>query len=202
VAALICASLVLGPSASASASTCSVVDPGCVAYELINGWYPNISDGTPYCLGVVGRSSAAGTLTDMQGCDGYADQEWALNNLSDENFYRIENNDDLCLEPQNRSSSEGAYIVAATCDSIANDPYEYWEVVADTDPLSDGFQTEYFDNYQTGYVIGVAGGNVNVDVNGAKVVQWAYQNLCNNQYWTFAATPYTSAPITHTCDSD
>ena len=45
------------------------------------------------------------------------------------------------------------------------------------------------ENLYTRYVIGVAGNSTS---NGASVVQWAYQNLCNNQFWN---PTWTGAPL-------
>lgn len=185
VTALVFAAVLLGPAATASANSCSIVDPGCETMILINGWPPNENGAVPYCLGI------SGSIADMQACSGYADQDWALNNLSNENFYRIENRDDQCLEPKGKSQSDNVEIVPTTCTSIGSNGAEYWEVVDDTNVLSSCYQTEYFINWYSGYVIGVKGGDKNVDVTGTPITQQGFQNSCNDQWWSFGGTPYS-----------
>jgi hypothetical protein len=41
------------------------------------------------------------------------------------------------------------------------------------------------ENLNSGYVLGVGGNSTNW---GAAVVQWPYQGVCNNQFWSLPLT--------------
>jgi Ricin-type beta-trefoil lectin domain-like len=76
--------------------------------------------------------------------------------------------------------SQGAPVVGFTC--ILSHRDQYWAVDTSVTCSRSGVPFYLVVNLNSGLDLGVAG---NSPSNGAPVVQWPYQNTCNNQFWAF-----------------
>ena len=93
--------------------------------------------------------------------------------------FQIINGKGQCLGIAGGSTDEGADVVSYQC--YPGHPDQYWFLAS----TGCGSHEWWFDNYSTDiqdFSMGVAGGS---KANGANVVEWAYQQKCNNQVWEF-----------------
>jgi endoglucanase len=126
------------------------------------------------CLGVSGGKNDQDAV--QWTCNGHADQQWhwGSQNASYPGWYQLVNNVGSCLGVTGGSASEGARVVGWTCDGSTHYD-QYWAPQAEN---CGGYVP--LENLNSGYVLGVSGNSTAV---GADIVQYAYQGVCNNQFW-------------------
>jgi hypothetical protein len=127
------------------------------------------------CLGI-NSSRYAG----LYNCTYKNDQAWTWGHAYGVSSYRqLINAKDQCLGVAGASTNPGARVVGWTCLPTHRD--QYW---IEAGECLVGFDFFYlFQNDQSQLVLGVAAGSTS---NGAEVVQWTDQHVCNNQYWGLA----------------
>jgi Ricin-type beta-trefoil lectin domain-like len=128
------------------------------------------------CLGITGGEHEAPAVQ-FTCLSGHPDQQWHTGAANSAGYYQIVNGDGQCLGVQGGSTAQGARVYGWNCLGPSH-PDQYW--------LYDGNITcgTYYSpiiNYKSGRVLGVAG---NSTANGAAVVIWSYQGVCNNQFWS------------------
>ena len=117
-------------------------------------------------------------------CVNHADQLWrtggSLNGIFGTAYQVINNNNpNQCLGVAGGSTTEGADVVGWNCGGPSH-PDQYWYIGSFFCTKS-GTTYYTFDNFKSNWVMGVAGGSTAV---GAAVVQFRYQSMCNNQFWS------------------
>lgn len=127
------------------------------------------------CLGIAGDKNDADAV--QWDCNGHADQiwHWGSQNSSYPGWYQLVNENGSCLGVAGGSLTEGAQVVGWTCLGSSHLD-QYWFVES---PFCGGAYFP-FEDLNSGLVLGVSGNSKN---EGAAVVQWAYQDTCNNQFW-------------------
>ena len=141
-----------------------------------------VNQASGYCMGIEGGSSTVGTDAVQWNCNGNPDQQWSIRSIDNVNglaYFQIENNDNLCLGVAGGSATEGAGLVGFTCLGT-NHQDQWWEFNSGPVNNSPCPGYIYLQNLKDGYVIGTQGGSL---AEGAHLVQWKFQNTCNNQWW-------------------
>jgi hypothetical protein len=128
------------------------------------------------CLGINSSNDAGQWDCTLSGLDQY--WHWGSENSSFPGWYQLVNDKGQCLGVAGGSIAEGARVVGWTCDGSSHYD-QYWARINYV-CYSDYIPYYPFTNLNSGYVLGVAG---NSKANGAAVVQFAYQAVCNNQFW-------------------
>jgi len=124
------------------------------------------------CLGISGDANDQPAV--QWGCNVNRDQRWhwGSQNSSYNGWYQLVNANGSCLGVSGGSVSEGAQVVGWSCNGHLD---QYWAAGSS----GCGGYVPLF-NLNSGYVAGVGG---NSKTQGADVVQWQYQGVCNNQFW-------------------
>jgi ricin-type beta-trefoil lectin protein len=165
----------LGLSALAAAAPAQASS---TTFEIVNNAVP-LSANPPYeCLGIAGGSTTLGTDAVIWNCNGHPDQVWSVRSTDTVNgikFEQFENNDHLCLGVSGGSTTVGANLVAWTC--LGTDHADQWWAPYETEC---GYQVVYFKNLKDNFVISTQGGDL---AQNTHVVQWNFQDTCNNQWW-------------------
>jgi hypothetical protein len=144
-------------------------------------YFPNYNDSNR-CLGINSSGDAG-----LWNCTFSGDQQWLINGSKtsgSDTYYQFKNQDNKCLGVTANSTSDDARIVGQDCDGT-NDS-QFWAI------LNSPCSGEFFPilNYRGAIdskndVVGVSG---NSSANGAAVVLWSYQGVCNNQFWEVDST--------------
>jgi hypothetical protein len=126
------------------------------------------------CLGISGDKNDSNAV--QWGCNGHADQtwHWGSQNPSYPGWYQLINANGSCLGVLSGSTSQGAQIVGWSCLGSGHLD-QYWTPV---NASCSGYVP--LANLHSGYVMGVTGNSFNQNAN---VIQWAYQGVCNNEFW-------------------
>lgn len=129
------------------------------------------------CLGIR-PSDAFGVIWD---CLNHSDQIWRIgpSNPSDSRFGELINNDGLCLGVSAGALDKGAQIRAGRCDATHRDQFWATGINQPGCTLNTG-QWVYLINFNSRWIIGVLGGNMN---NGTALVQWS-QDCHADQLWS------------------
>lgn len=127
------------------------------------------------CLGINGDKNDQPAV--QWGCVLHNDQFWYFTgpNPSHPGYYHLENLINSCLGVAGGSKTKGARVVGWTCYG-AKHPDQYWTETEVGNPCGTVLK-----NLNSGYVLGV---DDNSTKYGAAVVQWPYQGVCNNQFWS------------------
>jgi Ricin-type beta-trefoil lectin domain-like len=128
------------------------------------------------CLGTSGGHNDADAVQwTCQGAKAKNQQwHWGSQNSTYPGWYQLVNGNGDCLGISAGSTHQGADAVGWKCLGSSHTD-QYW---APLDYSCSGYVP--LENLKSGYVLGVAG---NSKANGAHVVQWHYQDVCNNQFW-------------------
>ncbi|MGD0555830.1 MAG: RICIN domain-containing protein [Streptosporangiaceae bacterium] len=132
------------------------------------------------CLGIQGGSTTPGADAVLWNCNGHPDQEWGPGPYTDDGYFDLENDDFMCLGVGGGSTKEGTSLVIWNCLDSSH-PDQFWDVGTLYPPsgtVCDGLNV--WQNLKSKYVIGTKGGSL---AEGTDIVQWNYQNSCNNQIW-------------------
>jgi hypothetical protein len=171
--------LVAAAAMPASAATTSLPSPGSTdAFQVYNY-------NSGLCLGITGGEDKAPAVQWTCLGTSHPDQYWHWGTTvggyvvdPDGNVlpaYQLINGDGECLGIEGGETTEGADAVGWTCLGTGH-PDQYWAL--DTYISCSGYNPLI--DLNSGYVLGVLGNSTKV---GASVVQWAYQGVCNNQFW-------------------
>lgn len=161
----------------ASASNRPEIAADAALGQIVN--YNSNVVGIPLCLGISGNNINAPAV--QWDCDADA-QRWYTGATNSAGYYQIywvtANGTKQCLGVAGGSTSPNAQVVGWNCLGTSH-PDQYW--------LIGGYSCSktYFPiwNYKaSGRVLGVA---ANSTKQGAAVVIYGYQNMCNNQFWGF-----------------
>jgi hypothetical protein len=141
-----------------------------VPYDIIN--YNSLFALLPMCLGT--KDGQNDQVAWLWQCNSHPDQTWHTGNYSstDPTYFQIVNGNNMCLGVDNSALNEGADVVGWVCNGHRD---QYWTFV---DSNCDDYQP--IRNLNSGMVVGVSD---NGDSNGDAIVQWEWQQQCNNQYW-------------------
>jgi len=141
-------------------------------FELVN--YNSLM-----CLGILNGGTHAPAL--QWGCNTHPDQQWHWGNTNpaSTNYRQLVNGDDQCLGITSGSTAQDARAVGWTCLG-SNNLDQYWSAL----PFVCGGGYRPLGNLKSGLVLGVSGNSL---AQGATVVQFRYQNVCNNQFWLAAS---------------
>jgi hypothetical protein len=166
-----------GPAAAAAtphrAST-PAYDPD--QYGEILNWNSDL------CLGIAEDQSHTPAV--QKSCNGTSDQIWnrGKENPNFPGWFQYVNNAGQCLGVAGGSLAQGARLVGWTCLGPSH-PDQYWGDNFGTPPAPCGPDPEGYspiENLNSSLVIGVS---ANSSASGAAIVQWSYQDTCNNQQW-------------------
>lgn len=137
------------------------------------GFIVNYNSGR--CLGITGGKHEAPAVQ-FTCLSGHPDQQWHTGAVNSAGYYQIVNGDGQCLGVQGGSTGQGARVYGWNCLGPSH-PDQYWRYDGN---ITCGTYYSPIINYASGRVVGVVG---NSTANGAAVVIWSYQGVCNNQFW-------------------
>jgi hypothetical protein len=132
------------------------------------------------CLGVQGGGVDAAAV--QYNCNGHPDQQWhwGAENSNNPGWFQLVNASNVaggvCLGVQGGSTALSAAIVGWHCLG-SNNTDQYWQNIPDT--CSGAVP---INNLKSNYVVGVPGNSI---ANDTKLIQYKYQQVCNNQFWFF-----------------
>jgi hypothetical protein len=130
------------------------------------------------CVGIAGGDIDAEAV--QFNCLAHPDQSWVIGSeYGDTGYFQLENADKMCLGVLGGVKTQGAEVVGWSCGGTTH-PDQYWGWVEDTNINSSCVGYYALKNLNSGYVLGVAAASLD---SGAELVQFRYQDECNNQYW-------------------
>jgi hypothetical protein len=177
IVGLACIPLCLAPAAPADAAVAAhhASEPAltAIAPGTSLGSFLNYFSGL--CLGISGGLDHAPAVQFT--CLNHPDQKWSVGQTDESGYYQIINGDGQCLGVQSGSAATDARVVAWTCEGPSH-PDQYWYI--DTGLQCGGEPYYPIFNQNSGDVVGVSGNSLS---SGAAVVQWPWQDQCNNQEW-------------------
>jgi hypothetical protein len=138
---------------------------------------PIVNYATGYCLGTQGGHNNTDVV--VWTCNNSKNQTWTEQHTA-QIPQPIKNGNGDCLGVAGGSTSEGAHVVAWTCQSGALN--QLWTTGTGNECNINNDHYWTIQNYETGLVLGVSGASTK---EGADVVMWSLQKSpsCNNQYW-------------------
>jgi Ricin-type beta-trefoil lectin domain len=116
------------------------------------------------CIGI------SNGLAGLWNCTSNADQKWKWGACIGQSC-QLKNGNGKCLAVNGGSYSEGARIIAYTCNGALD---QYWLVI------EDGVHQNFLFNEKTSKVVAVKGGST---ANGAALVQWTPLQGALDQLW-------------------
>jgi Ricin-type beta-trefoil lectin domain-like len=132
------------------------------------------------CLGIFHGNRNASAV--QWGCNGNPDQQWHWGNQNSTfaGWYQLVNDYGQCLGVGGGSLSQGAQVVGWDCYGSSHLD-QYWKPY---NLACSGFGGPYLpiQNLNSFDMLSVAGDSM---AQGANVVQWSFQRVCNNQFWWY-----------------
>jgi hypothetical protein len=129
------------------------------------------------CLGIANGGTTDGTDAVLYGCNGSGNQSWTFIPSCIGTFCQMTNSSGKCLGVSGGSTSPNANLVLWGCISSHDDQYWSVENLSPPAPCSDAL---VFQNLNSLKVAGTAGGSTDPNTD---IVQYGYQDSCNNQIW-------------------